>query len=212
MMDCESSCRPLSWTWSWSPPSAVFRACSLLFCSTDTQLKGRDEHKPLGNVTFHYSLVSSETAGKPYLQNITHFTACAVHVFLMLSQLHFYFLSFISNKDTYWVTSAALWASLLQNVFISLWPHTKSKNLWREPVFDGKAGDMQTPPSKPHQSTFRSLTTDVPHRYSWDQWVLPLLPCGVHLFWDIKGEHFPWKSHFNKGRYDLYCPDGWQAC
>ncbi len=34
-----SSCRPLSWNWSWSPPRAVFKASSLLFCSTDTHLR-----------------------------------------------------------------------------------------------------------------------------------------------------------------------------
>lgn len=41
MIARDSSWRPLSWRWSWSPPSAVFRASSLLFCSTDTQLKHR---------------------------------------------------------------------------------------------------------------------------------------------------------------------------
>lgn len=43
-----SSCRPLSWNWSWSPPRAVFKASSLLFCSTDTHLqedKWRDYKK-----------------------------------------------------------------------------------------------------------------------------------------------------------------------
>lgn len=39
IMARESSWSPLSWTWSWSPPNAVFRASSLLFCSTETQLQ-----------------------------------------------------------------------------------------------------------------------------------------------------------------------------
>ncbi|TNN30906.1 hypothetical protein EYF80_058942 [Liparis tanakae] len=45
MIPRESSCSPLSWRCSWSPTSAVFRASSLLFCSTDTQLRHTQKTK-----------------------------------------------------------------------------------------------------------------------------------------------------------------------
>lgn len=79
MMPRESSCSPLSWRWSWSPPNAVFRASSLLFCKTDTQLQAETQtqkHYWKGEpsrITLCNRLLQAAAAESGYVSEINRF-------------------------------------------------------------------------------------------------------------------------------------------